>query len=130
MEQKQAFNLSADFLGGFSAIFLKIVFAVIIIYLLLQVLNFLRDKFINNEVVSKSYEITDLLKILNKLFFVSGFGFVISNILQVILSEMSGSHSSFSSMSFRGEWDYLTFGIILIFMGLGFKGATKLLKKD
>jgi len=129
MDQKQSFNLNADFLGGFSSIFMKLVFIIIAVYLLVMVINFLRDKFINAEPNQKKDDIADLLVILNKLFYVSGFGFVIANILQVLLSQIGGRNHGMASMSFRGEWDYLTFGIIIIFVGIGFKVAHKMLKK-
>ena len=53
MDQKQSFNLNADFLGGFTSIFMKSVFVIIIVYLLLMTLNFLRDIFINKEATKK-----------------------------------------------------------------------------
>ncbi|MGM0621932.1 MAG: hypothetical protein ACQETJ_12850, partial [Bacteroidota bacterium] len=76
MDPKQSFNLNADFLGGFTSIFIKLVFAIIIVYLLVMVINFLRDKYINKEVNKQKDDISDLLIILNKLFYISGFGFV------------------------------------------------------
>lgn len=130
MDQKQSFNLNADFLGGFTSIFIKLVFAIIIVYLLVMVINFLRDKYINKEVNKQKDDISDLLIILNKLFYISGFGFVIANIFQFLLSKIGSHHSSFSSMNFRGEWDYLTFGIIIIFIGIGFKVGNKIIKKN
>lgn len=130
MDQKQSFNLNADFLGGFTAVFMKLVFVIIVVYLFVLLLNFLRDKFINTEVTTKKDDISDLLIIMNKLFFISGFGFVIANILQFLLSQASRGHSNMPSMNFRGEWEYLTFGIIIIFVGIGFKVANKLLKKN
>jgi hypothetical protein len=130
MDQKQSFNLSADFLGGFSSIFMKLVFVIISVYIIILTLNFLRDKFISKEQTTKRDDIIDLLTILNKLFFISGFGFVIGNIFQVLLSGISNRNSSLPSMNFRGEWDYLTFGIILIFIGIGFKIGKKAIKKD
>jgi hypothetical protein len=130
MDQKQSFNLNADFLGGFTSIFMKLVFVIIAVYIIVLVLNFLRDKFINKVTDTKSDNISDLLIILNKLFFFSGFGFIIGNIVQNLFSKMSNHNSSFGSMNFRGEWDYLTFGIILIFIGIGFKVGNKVLKKD
>ncbi|WP_167611741.1 hypothetical protein [Maribellus sediminis] len=130
MDQKQSFNLNADFLGGFTAIFMKLVFVIVAVYLLVMVMNFLRDKFINTEVTTKKDDISDLLIILNKVFFISGFGFIIANIFQVLLSQASRGHSGMPSMNFIGEWEYLTFGIIIIFVGIGFKVANELLKKN
>ena len=130
MDQKQSFNLNADFLGGFTSVFIKLVFAIIAVYLIVMILNFLRDKFIREDAGSKKDDISNLLTILHKLFFVSGFGFIIANIFQFILSEMGGRHSNMPSMNFRGEWEYLTFGIIIIFVGIGFKAGNKILKKN
>ena len=130
MDNKQSFNLNADFLGGFTTIFMKLVFIIIAVYLLILLLNFLRDKFINTETSTKKDDISDLLIILNKLFFISGFGFIIANIFQFLLSQIDSRHNSMSSMNFRGEWEYLTFGIIIIFIGIGFKIGNKVLKKD
>jgi len=130
MDTEKSFNLNADFLNGYSTIFIKLVFIVILIYLCIIIINFLRDKFINKEVNTHKTEISDLLTILNKLFFISGFGFVIGNILNVILNNITRTHRSMPSMNFKGDWEYLTFGIILIFVGIGFKAAKKVLKDE
>lgn len=130
MDQKQSFSLNADFLGGFTSIFMKLVFAIIAVYIILLILNFLRDKFINKVTDSKSAHISSLLTILSKLFFISGFGFIIGNIVQILFSQMTNHQSGFGTMNFRGDWDYLTFGIILIFIGLGFKAGNKALIKE
>jgi len=130
MDQKQSFNLNADFLGGFSAIFMKLIFVIIAVYLIVLILNFLRDKFINKATETKKDNISDLLIILNKLFFVSGFGFIIGNIFQVLFSQMTNHHNGFEGLNIRGDWDYLTFGIILIFLGIGFKLGNKALKNN
>lgn len=129
MDPKQSFNLNADFLGDFTSIFMKLVFVIIVVYLLVMTLNFLRDKFINKEVTKKKDDISDLLIILNKLFYISGFGFVIANIFQFLLSQINNRHNM-PSMNFRGEWEYLTFGIIIIFVGIGFKVGNTILKKN
>lgn len=129
MDPKQSFNLNTDFLGDFTSIFMKLVFVIIVVYLLVMTLNFLRDKFINKEVTKKKDDISDLLIILNKLFYISGFGFVIANIFQFLLSQINSRHNM-PSMNFRGEWEYLTFGIIIIFVGIGFKVGNTILKKN
>ncbi len=130
MNQKQSFNLNADFLGGFTSIFVKLVFIIIAAYLLVMILNFMRDKFIIKETMKKKDNISDLLIILNKLFFISGFGFVIANIIQVLLASIPGRHGSMPSINYRGEWEYLTFGIIIIFIGIGFKVGNKILMRN
>lgn len=129
MDQKQAFNLTADFLNGFSSIFMKLVLLIIVVYLIIMILNFLRDKFINKQTDTKKDDILELLTILNKLFFVSGFGFVIGNIFQFLLSQIDDNHNM-PMMNLKGDWDYLTFGIIIIFIGIGFKIGKNVLKKE
>lgn len=130
MDQQQSFNLNADFLGGYSAVFMKLVFVIIAVYLLVTVVNFLRDKFIHSEPSQKKEDMADLLVILNKLFYIAGFGFVIANIFQFLFSQIESNHRRMGAMSFQGDWDYLTFGIIIIFVGIGFKVALKVLKKN
>jgi uncharacterized membrane protein len=96
-----------------------------------MIINFLRDKFINKEAVSQKDNIVDLFKILYKLFLFSGFGFITGNIVNYIFSQPVRNRSSFmQAISFNSDWDYLTFGIILIFVGLGFKAAWELLNKE
>jgi len=72
MDKKQSFNLNADFLGGYSSIFMKLIFILIAVFVLVMIINFLRDKFINKESNKKMDDISDLLIILNKLFYISG----------------------------------------------------------
>lgn len=127
MEQRQSFNMTADFLSGFTALFVKLIFLIILVYLIVLIINFLRDKFINKVNDPKKDDITDLLTILNKLFFVSGFGFIIANIIQSLLNKATVGHRN-HLMNFKGEWDYLAFGIILIFVGIGFKSANKTIR--
>lgn len=129
MDPKQSSNVTADFLNGFSSVFMKIVMVIILVYLMIMILNFLRDKFINKQTDTKKDDILELLTILNKLFFVSGFGFIIGNIFQFLFSRIENSHNM-PFMNIKGDWDYLTFGIISIFIGIGFKVGKKVLKKE
>ncbi|WP_186757277.1 hypothetical protein [Echinicola salinicaeni] len=130
MNQNQTFNLNTDLMSdGFIGIFIKLVFAIIIVYVIIMVLNFLRDKFIHKEEHTKHEDILGLVTILNKLFFVSGFGFILANILQFIFNQM-GRNRNFHSMVLTKNWEYLTFGVILIFVGIAFKAGKKVMKKD
>ena len=81
MEHKQSFNVTADFLSGFTALFIKLIFLIILVYLIVLLMNFLRDKFVNKVTDTKKDDIADLLTILNKVFFLSGFGFIVANII-------------------------------------------------
>jgi len=128
MDQKQSFSLNSDLLGGYTSIFMKLVFLIIAVYVIVLILNFLRDKFINDAKETRKDNISGLLIILNKLFFVSGFGFVIGNIFQVWFSLLSDRNSGFGGLNLRGDWDYLMFGFILIFIGIGFKVGNRALK--
>lgn len=125
--ENQTFNLSSEFLGGYTEVFVRIVMVVILFYGFILILNFFRDKFIKKETLSQEPHIIDLLSILNKLFYLSGFGFAIANFLQVALNEKSGNKIL---PNFTGTWDYLTFGILLIFMGVGFRLAKKVILKE
>ena len=129
MDQKQSFNLTADYLNGFSTYFMKLVVLIILVYLFIMIMNFLRDKYINKQTDSKKDDIIDLFTILNKLFIISGFGFIVGNIIQAIFSMAQRNHN-IPSLNFRGNWDYLTFGIIIIFIGIAFKIAKNVLKKE
>ncbi len=117
----QNFNIDA-LLGNLPVLFSKFVLAVIIIFLFLQVINFLSAKFINQEQEFKALNIESILIIFNKIFIPSGFGFIIANIIHSIITEVSNSYH------FSG-WQNLIFGIVLIFVGFGAKFAAKSLNK-
>ncbi len=106
MDQKQSFNLNIDFLGGFTSIFLKLFFVIIAVFLIVLILNFLRDKFINKS--------TDMRK---------------DNISDLHISQLT-NHGGLGTINFRADRDYLTFGIILIFLGIGFRDGNSALKND
>jgi hypothetical protein len=127
MNQNQSFNLNADFLYGFSGIFLKVVFLVFLVYIIIMAINFLRDKFISTPTDPKKEDIIELLTVLNKLFFVSGFGFILGDIVQNMLNQANRTQPM---MSFRGNWDYITFGIIIILIGIAFRVAKKVVLKE
>jgi cbb3-type cytochrome oxidase subunit 3 len=129
MDQQQTFNVTNDFLSGFTTIFIKLVFLIILVYLIVLLMNFLRDKFINRVTDTKKDDIADLLIILNKLFFISGFGFIIANIIQFLFNQTT-NHNHNAMMNFGGQWDYLAFGIILIFVGIGFQNANKAIRNN
>lgn len=128
MNQIQPFNFSADFQSSFPSIFLKLIFAIIAVYCLVLIMNFLRDKFINKATDTRKDDISGLLIILNKIFRYSGFGFIIGNLVQVLILNLFISHK-FPATNSKGEWGYLIFGIILIFIGIGFEFGKQALDK-
>jgi len=132
--EKQAVNFNTSLFEGYTGLFVKLVAAIIIIYGLVLIINILRDKFINKKEDYKQADYLDLFTILNRLFYISGYGFIIGNILQVLFNQMSDNKSPFGNLaniaSSGGEWGYLTFGIILIFIGLSFKSIKKTILKE
>jgi len=129
MGQNQSLNVNSDFFNGFSSVFIKFVIIIIGVYLIIMILNFLRDKFINQQTYSERDDITELLTLLNKLFFISGFGFIIGNVIQAFLNQ-NVSDRNFPMMNIGGKWDYLIFGIILIFTAIGLNVGKKMIIKE
>jgi hypothetical protein len=127
--QTQSFKINADVPGKYTDLFMYFVLVIMLIYALIILVNFFRDKYINKESSFKNADYIDLFTILNKLLFISGFGFVIGNVLQVFFEEISNRKYS-SMMNFGGDWNYLTFGVIIIFIGISFKSAKKIILKD
>lgn len=124
---KQSFNINTEFLGGHTGIFVKVFVAIILMYGFIILVNLLRDKFVNTDSKTKNPEIIDLLTILNKLFFISGFGFVLANFIQMLFKQATRNNRI---KVVGGDWDYVTFGIILIFIGIAFKTAKKVILKE
>jgi hypothetical protein len=125
MNPKQTFN----FFGDYSVVFIKLVFAFLAIYALYLILNLLRDKFINDSSVHKRDNVSDLLNILHRLFIYSGAGFIFANIVDLIIVGVGRNLFNSSAMSVN-ENTYITFGIILIFIGVGFKVAKAKISKE
>ena len=117
-------NIINSFLhGGYEALFLKLILVVIIVFVIIMLINFLNDKFVSKQLTNRNDYLLDMLTILSKLFHFSGFGFIIGNILQAVFTQdFSGGF-----MSQFGSWSLLAFGIVLIFIGLGFKYAKRVL---
>ncbi|WP_026808971.1 hypothetical protein [Arenibacter latericius] len=129
MEKQQSFNMNVPFIEGYDVFFVKLVLSIFIFCALLSIMNFLRDKFIHKTANPRKEEFTTLLIVLNKLFYIAGFGFVIANIISVLFSEIR-RNSNFPNLRVGGEWDYLVFGIILIFIGIALKSSRKVIKKE
>jgi len=132
--EKQSVNFDTSLFEGYTGLFVKLVIAIIIIYGLVLIINILRDKFINKKEDYKQADYLDLFTILNRLLYISGYGFIIGNLLQVLFDKMSDNKSPFKNLgnitNLGGEWGYLTFGIIIIFIGLSFKSIKKTILKE
>ncbi|WP_418602673.1 hypothetical protein [Hwangdonia sp.] len=124
---EQSYNLNANFVSDFTGLFVKFVAALFLIYALVLIINLLRDKFVKTEADAKNADYLEFFTILNRLFFISGFGFVIANLITVFFSEINNSKVT---LAFVSEWKYLTFGIILIFIGISFKSVKKRIVKE
>ncbi|WP_298487556.1 hypothetical protein [uncultured Maribacter sp.] len=122
--ENQNFNLNQDFMNGYTTIFLKIVLAIVVIYALVLVISFLRDKYISKEFKSSRVDYIELLLLLYKVFVTSGWGFILGNILQFTLKAFSANKNNFFK-KLQGDYDYLIFGVVIIFMGIGFNAAKK-----
>lgn len=126
MNQDKTLNLNSDFLNDFTGLFVKLVVVILILFTVILILNFLSEKFLGREIIKSLNPLQNLLFILNKLFLYAGLGFIVSNIFQFILNESTkGNNSLLSFGNFGGKWEYLTFGIILLFISFGFKSANK-----
>ncbi len=123
--ETQSFGLNTSLFGNYPSLFVNCVVAVILIYGFFVLINFLRDKFTDKEPLSRDPQIVDLISVLHKLFYLSGFGFVLANILEVLLSKWSMRPGSLDMFNSGASWGNLSFGVILIFIGLAFKAAKK-----
>ncbi len=120
----KTFNLSPNIFSSFIELFCWMVFTIIIAYLLIMGINFLREKFLVNDKPLAKGSFLELIAILGTLLSLAGFGFIVANIFQQVLNVLSNNH-----MSLPGEWNYLTFGIISVFIGLAFKRIAKTISK-
>ncbi len=109
-----------------TALFVKIIIAIIVIYGVVLIINFLKDKFINKEGDTKNADYLDLFTILSKLFLFGGVGFAVGNIFQVIFESGNRNHG----MNIGGEWQHFFFGVVLVAIGFAFKSIKEELGKD
>ncbi len=127
---KQSFNLNVSDFDRHTDVFMKTVLVIVFAYAFMLLIGLLRDRFLNKEVRSQPAQIIDLLTLLNKLFLISGFGFVVCNILQLLLSGGKSSPVNTSLINFIPNWHYLTFGVLLIFIGISFKASKKAISSE
>jgi len=118
----QILNLTNRLLSGLQANFMHIFYVLLVLFILILVYDFLRIKYLNNDAKEGSSILIEVLKIISKLFIATGFGFIISNIVTVMLNQATNRIDP--------NWNNLAFGIILLFIGIGFKQGRKQLQKE
>lgn len=102
--------------GAFPKLFIQLIITLLILYLGFSIINYFSKKKID-ESASVELNIKDLLAPLSKIFVWSGFGFALSNLIYLaLLVPMQTRHID-------PDWTNLSFGVILIFIGLGMKAA-------
>ena len=114
----QTFNLNQDFMNNYTSIFTKIIIAIIVVYAIVTVINFLRDKYVNKAMDTLNSDYLELLLLLHKIFVISGWGFIIGNMLQIPLKLIRPNKNNLFK-NLQGDYDYLIFGVIIIFIGIG-----------
>lgn len=120
--------MDLNLLNNYSALFVKLILILIVAYLLVMLFNLIRDKFISPTTEAKKDDITGLFIILYKLFIFGGWGFIVGNLVEVFLSLITKGAFHAPQLNI-GSWDYLLFGIILIFVGKGLNAGIQQLKK-
>lgn len=104
--------------GAFPKLFIQLIITLLILYLGFSVVNYLTKKKVDESALFE-LNLKDLLGLLFKVFIWSGFGFVFSNMIYLaLLVPMQTGHID-------PDWTNLSFGIILIFIGIGMKSAKK-----
>jgi uncharacterized membrane protein len=121
--KNEIFNLTNSLSLDLPSVFIKIFSFILILYVLLLIYDFLREKYILKETSeNKNNKLHTLLTLISKLFIISGYGFILLNIIHVILSELT--HRS------EINWNNLAFGILILFMGIGFNKGLKTIIKN
>lgn len=111
-------------------LFVKLVLLIVVAYLAVLLFNLIRDKFISPAKEPKKDDINGLFIILCKLFTIGGWGFIIGNISKTILEAFSKAAFHSPVTLSTGSWDYLLFGIILIFVGKGLNAGIQQIQKQ
>jgi hypothetical protein len=122
----QTLNLNTDFMNGYTTIFIKLIIAIIIIYGLVMVVNFMRDRYINEKSKTTNSDYLELLLLLHKIFIFSGWGFITGSLVQILFKQFWPSKNSFYK-NLQGDYYYLIFGVIIIFVGISFNKARKVI---
>jgi hypothetical protein len=124
--QKQSFDLQANLLQAqFPELFKDFIFIIILFFTFLILVNLFKNIFVKSKPTSPKYYIVLLLIILNKIFLFGGIGFIVANIVKNIFKEIGSSATQ--KFSIIGAWEDLSFGIILLFIGLGLNKARKII---
>lgn len=124
--QKQSFDLQANLLQAqFPELFKDFVFTLLLFFAFLILINLFKNIFVKSKPTPPRDYIVLLLIILNKTFLFGGIGFIVANIVKKVLEEIGSSDTP--KFSIIGAWADLSFGIILLFLGIGFNKARKII---
>lgn len=124
--KKQSFDLQANLLQAqFPELFKDFVFILLLFFAFLILINLFKNIFIKSKPTPPRDYIVLLLIILNKTFLFGGIGFIVANIIKKIFEEIASSAAP--KFSIIGAWEDLSFGIILLFLGIGFNKARKII---
>ena len=124
--QKQSFDLQTNLLQAqFPELFKDFVFILLLFFAFLILINLFKNIFVKSKPTTPRDYIVLLLIILNKTFLFGGIGFIVANIVKKVLEEIGSSATP--KFSIIGAWEDLSFGIILLFLGIGFNKARKII---
>lgn len=126
--EKQSFNIQADLLQAqFPGLFKNFIFILILLFGLLILVNLFTGIFTKSKQTSPKDYIVLLIIVLNKVFLLGGIGFIAANIVKKIFEEIGRNNSP--NFNISGAWEDLSFGIILLFIGFGFKKTRKIINQ-
>ncbi|SHG56079.1 hypothetical protein SAMN05444483_11638 [Salegentibacter echinorum] len=124
--ENQSFNLKTDLLQAqFPTMFKDFVFILLLFFAFLILVNLFKNIFTSSKQSPARDYIVLLLIILNKIFLFGGIGLIVANIIKNIFEEIYSSAAP--KFSIAGAWEDLSFGIILLFVGIGLNKARKLI---
>lgn len=119
MNASQNFEMSGFISENYDDLFVVLIVTVIFAYVFLAGFNFLRQKYLLKEASTYDFNLPIFILILQKLFFYGGIGFIVGNCIERLFNEFKNNALG------ANNWNYLVFGIILIFLGIALKSAKK-----
>lgn len=118
MNHDNVFGLIAE-PTGLIPLFLNFTMVVVCVYVIILVINFFRDKFINPEPTSHREDISGLLLILFKLFQYGAYGIFVISFFSLLFG--------IEHQNFKPARECFVYAILIFFLGLAFRAAWKAL---